>query len=136
MDDGECRRAGRDHARDHRARLELELCAPVLHALGQGVVRPLRHAQAVDELDLLAVAARHGRVEVLDEPAAAAQRVRQQLDPHRAEPRAVVGARRGVGGVGTHVDVGGRAEEGHAAAGARLAQPLDDVVGTERELDV
>mmetsp|Transcript_11366 Transcript_11366/g.37594 ORF Transcript_11366/g.37594 Transcript_11366/m.37594 type:complete len:595 (-) Transcript_11366:363-2147(-) len=126
----------RDTGRDDGAALELDHRAPVLHPLGQRIVRPLRHRQPVNVLDELAALRLHRRVEVGDEQLAARKRVGELLEPERAEAGAVVVARRSVGRVGADVDVGGRAQERDAGGGACGAEPPDAVVRAERQLDV
>mmetsp|Transcript_1064 Transcript_1064/g.2949 ORF Transcript_1064/g.2949 Transcript_1064/m.2949 type:complete len:390 (+) Transcript_1064:469-1638(+) len=136
VDDGQRRRRGRHHRRHRRARFELHHRAPVLHALRERVVGPLRDGEAVDELDLLATLGVDGLLEVLDEELAARKHVGKLLEAERAKARAVVGTRGRIGRVGADVDVGRRTQEGDARRRARLAQARDAVVGAEGELDV
>ena len=71
VDDRYGGRRGRDHRRDGRTGLELYLRAPVLHALGEGVIGALRHREAVDELERAAVDGLDGLLEVFHEELAA-----------------------------------------------------------------
>mmetsp|Transcript_63652 Transcript_63652/g.125863 ORF Transcript_63652/g.125863 Transcript_63652/m.125863 type:complete len:252 (-) Transcript_63652:1459-2214(-) len=127
---------GCHHRGDCRAGLELNLSAPVLHALGEGVVGALSYRQAVDELNGLPPPRLHRLVEVLDEELATREHVGDLLEPHRAKAHTIVRAGGGVGFAGAHMNVGRRAEEGDAGARSRLAESLDAIVRAEGKLDV
>mmetsp|Transcript_13681 Transcript_13681/g.34860 ORF Transcript_13681/g.34860 Transcript_13681/m.34860 type:complete len:215 (+) Transcript_13681:213-857(+) len=78
-EDGDGRRGGGDHSRDGVALLERDACAPVLHALGQAVVRALRHRETVDQVNHLARSALDRFERVFDEHLPAREKVGSHL---------------------------------------------------------
>mmetsp|Transcript_27193 Transcript_27193/g.61462 ORF Transcript_27193/g.61462 Transcript_27193/m.61462 type:complete len:275 (-) Transcript_27193:1210-2034(-) len=131
VDDADGGGRGGYHGRHGSSFIKFDLRAPMLQTLRERIVWPLGHRKPINELDDLTTICGNGLVDILDEELATAQYVGKLLQPKRAHAHAKIFAGRGIGRIGTNMDICRGAKECDARTWACLAQPADAMIGAQ-----